>query len=139
MPDSQLMHGPMMTIFKSVRAIPSTDVVQTFECDPLNGSQVRVHTNIKKKDKKKAKTDAAKINNFRKTPFSGGKKSFVQEPGGQYTQAAKNLLWIVLKDTTTHSNEFISGDGMMQVEIDFWHKKPTPPPLPVHLGFWTRL
>ena len=65
--DIQLMHGPMMPIFESVRAIPSTDVVQTFERDPLSGSQVRVHTNIKKK----AKTDAAKINTFRKTPFFG--------------------------------------------------------------------
>ena len=69
--DSQLMHGPMMPIFESVRAIPSTDLVQTFERDPLSGSQVRVHTNIKKDKKKKAKTDAAKINTFRKTPFFG--------------------------------------------------------------------
>ena len=70
--DSQLMHGPMMPIFESVRAIPSTDVVQTFELDPLSGSQVRVHRNIKRKTKKKkAKTDAAKINTFRKTPFFG--------------------------------------------------------------------
>ena len=68
--DSQLMHGPMMPIFESVRAIPSTDVVQTFERDPLSGSQVRLHTNIKKRQKK-AKTDAAKINTFRKTPFFG--------------------------------------------------------------------
>ena len=68
--DSQLMHGPMMPIFESVQAIPSTDLVQTFERDPLSGSQVRVHTNIKK-DKKKAKTDAAKINTFCKTPFFG--------------------------------------------------------------------
>ena len=68
--DSQLMHGPMMPIFESVRAIPCTDVVQTFERDPLSGSQVRVHTNIKKRQKK-AKTDAAKINTFRKTPFFG--------------------------------------------------------------------
>ena len=45
--DSQLMHGPMMPIFESVRAIPSTDVVQTFEHDLLSGSQVRVHTNKK--------------------------------------------------------------------------------------------
>ena len=51
--DSQLMHGPMMPIFESVRAIPSTDLVQTFERDSLIGSQVRVHTNIKKKTKKK--------------------------------------------------------------------------------------
>ena len=65
--DSQLMHRPMMPIFENVRAIPSTDVVQTFERDLLSGSQVRVHTNIKK-----AKTDAAKINTFCKTPFSGG-------------------------------------------------------------------
>ena len=48
------------------------DVVQTFERDPSSGSQVRVHTNIKKRQKK-AKTDAAKINTFRKTPFSGDK------------------------------------------------------------------
>ena len=68
--DSQLMHGPVMPIFESVRAIPCTDVVQTFERDLLSGSQVRVHTNIKKKTKK-AKTDAAKINTFRKTPFFG--------------------------------------------------------------------
>ena len=73
--DSQLMHGPMMPIFESVRAIPSTDLVQTFERDPLIGSQVRVHTNIKKKTKKKkAKTDAAKINTFRKTKFLGSNK-----------------------------------------------------------------
>ena len=71
--DIQLMHGPMMPIFESVRAIPSTDLVQTFDRDSLIGSQVRVHTNIKKrqKKKKKAKTDAAKINTFRKTPFFG--------------------------------------------------------------------
>ena len=68
--DSQLMHGPMMPIFESVRAIPSTDLVQKFERDSLFGSQVRVHTN-RKKWKKKAKTDAAKINTFRKTPFFG--------------------------------------------------------------------
>ena len=49
--DSQLMHGPMMPIFESVRAIPSMDVVQTFERDPSSGSQVRVHTNIKKRQK----------------------------------------------------------------------------------------
>ena len=49
--DSQLMHGPMMPIFESVRAIPPTDLVQTFERDLLNASQVTVHTNIKK-DKK---------------------------------------------------------------------------------------
>ena len=69
--DSKLMHGPMMPIFESVQAILSTDLVQTFECDLLSGSQVRVHTNIKKKTKKKANTDAAKINTFRKTPFFG--------------------------------------------------------------------
>ena len=45
--------------------------MQTFERDPSSGSQVRVHTNIKKK----AKTDAAKINTFRKTPFSFGNKT----------------------------------------------------------------
>ena len=69
--DSQLMHGPMMPIFESIQAISSTDLVQTFERDPSSDSQVRVHTNIKKRQKK-AKTDAAKINTFRKTPFSGG-------------------------------------------------------------------
>ena len=68
--DNQLMHGPMMPIFESVRAIPSTDLVQTFERDSLIGSQVRLHTNIKKA-KKQAKTDAAKINTFRKTLFFG--------------------------------------------------------------------
>ena len=50
--DSQLMHGPMMPIFENVRAIPPTGFVQTFERDLLSGSQVRVHTNIKKKTKK---------------------------------------------------------------------------------------
>ena len=38
------MHGPMMPIFESVRAIPPTDLVQTFERDLLSGSQVRVHS-----------------------------------------------------------------------------------------------
>ena len=73
--DSQLMHGPMMPIFESVRAISSMDVVQTFERDPSSVSQVRVHTNIKKRPKK-AKTDAAKMNTFRKTPFSGGNNRY---------------------------------------------------------------
>ena len=65
--DIQLMHGPMMPIFESVRAIPSMDLVQKFERDPLSGSQVRVHTNVKKR----AKIDAAKIKIFRKTLFFG--------------------------------------------------------------------
>ena len=46
--DIQLMHGPMMLIFESVRAILSTDLLQTFERDPLSDSQVIVHTNTKK-------------------------------------------------------------------------------------------
>ena len=60
----------MMPIFKSVQAIPSTDLVQTFERDPLSGSQVIAHTNTKK-----AKTDAAKINTFRKTNILGNDDS----------------------------------------------------------------
>ena len=69
--DSQLMHGPMMPIFESVRAIPCTDVVQTFEHDPLSGSQVRVHTNIKK-DKKRQKQMRPKLIPSVKLRFSGG-------------------------------------------------------------------
>ena len=48
------------------------DLVWKFERDLLIGSQVIVHTNIKKE--KKNNTDAAKINTFWKTKFSGGKK-----------------------------------------------------------------
>ena len=69
--DSQLMHGPMMPMFKSVRAIPSTDLVQTFERDPLGSSQVRVHTNIKK-DKKRQKQVRPKLIPSVKLRFSGG-------------------------------------------------------------------
>ena len=68
--DSELMHGPMMPIFESVRAIPSMDLVRTFERNPLSNSQVIAHTNTTN-----AKTDAAKINTFRKTKFSGGKNT----------------------------------------------------------------
>ena len=68
--DSQLMHGPMMPIFESVRGIPSTDLVQTFERDPLSGSQVRVHTNIKKGGKKQTQP---KLIPSVKLRFSGGK------------------------------------------------------------------
>ena len=68
--DSQLMHGPNMPIFESVRAIPSTDVVQTFERDPLSGSQVRVHTNIKKRQKQ----IQPKLIPSVKLRFSGGNK-----------------------------------------------------------------
>ena len=57
--ESQLMHGPMMPIFKSVQTIPFTDLVQTFECNLLSDSQVIAHTNTKK-----TKTDAAKNNTF---------------------------------------------------------------------------
>ena len=64
----------MMLIFDSVRAILSTDLVQTFERDLLSGSQVIAHTNTQKK----AKTDAAKINTFRKTKFSGGKNAILE-------------------------------------------------------------
>ena len=46
--DSELMLGPMMPIFENVQAIPSTDLVQTFERVSLIDSQVIVHTNIKK-------------------------------------------------------------------------------------------
>ena len=70
--DSQLMHGPMMPIFESVRAIPCTDVVQTFERDPLSGSQVRVHTNIKKRQKQMRPKLIPSV----KLRFSGGKNSF---------------------------------------------------------------
>ena len=63
------MHGPMMPIFESVRAIPPTDLVQTFERDLLSGSQVIAHKNTKN-----AKTDAAKINTFFKTKFAGSNK-----------------------------------------------------------------
>ena len=38
----------MMPIFKSIRAIPPTDLVSKFEHNPIRGSQVIVHTNIKK-------------------------------------------------------------------------------------------
>ena len=69
--DSQLMHGPMMPIFESVQAIPSTDVVQTFECDPLSGSQVRVHTNIKKRQKQMQPKLIPSV----KLRFSGGNKT----------------------------------------------------------------
>ena len=54
----------MMPIFEIVRAILPTDLVWKFERDPLSSSHVIVHTNTK--------TDAAKINTFRKTKFSGG-------------------------------------------------------------------
>ena len=49
--DSQVMYGPMMRIFESVRAILSTDLVQTFEHDPLSGSQVIVHTGAQERQK----------------------------------------------------------------------------------------
>ena len=72
--DSQLMHGPMMPIFESVRAIPPTDLVQTFERDSLIGSQVRVHTNIKKRQKKRQKQMRPKLIPSVKLRFSGGNK-----------------------------------------------------------------
>ena len=50
--DSQLMHGPMMLIFESVRAILSMDLVQTFERDPLSDPQVIAHTNTKTRQKR---------------------------------------------------------------------------------------
>ena len=46
--DYQLMHGPMIPIFESVWGIPCTDLMQTFECDLLIGSQVILQTNITK-------------------------------------------------------------------------------------------
>ena len=75
--DNQLMHGPMMPIFESVRAIPSMDVVQTFGRDLSSGSQVRVHTNIKK-DKKRQKQMQPKLIPSVKLRFSGGKKRYYQ-------------------------------------------------------------
>ena len=64
--DRQLMHGPCCHLLKRP-SILSSDLVQIFENDLLSGSQVIAHTNTKK-----VKTDAAKINTFRKTKLSGG-------------------------------------------------------------------
>ena len=62
--DSQPKHGQMIPILNSVQAIPPKDHVWKFERDLLSGSEVILHTIMKK-----AKTDTTKINTFRKTSF----------------------------------------------------------------------
>ena len=83
--NSQLTHGPIMPIFKSVQAIPHTDIVWKFEQNLFSCSQVIVHTNTKKKQPKLVPSI--------KLCFSGGNNGSSKNNGNNTIATTNNRGW----------------------------------------------